>query len=701
MARIPRFRVARSTLGTAVGVAGITKRLLFAGSKPKRSLRTAKPHERLDELKPGVNIFGRILRPLVVVAFALTVWLSQLWFGGSGWFIAFLVGFGIVWTHFVTFKGWLVISDAPYDDRWRFWPRQILRRRAVEIVMLLVAVLVAAMDILGLHDIANWLTPIGLLAGIIGGFNLGRWYVRDVRERYELLSEYLVERLEHLPGSDEIRAVLSSAFGPSNLPNLQALAESMFMTITDYTLTSPSDRSALFSPVDSRDLELLHAGANRLGKPVYEFWVENEWVENDEEDSHLFPERIEKVTVYRNPVDPGKLTAADREKYGRALIAVYPKASNGWRIEDAQDSQTLVLHYGKPLALPGIVRMSEVVTGYDPTLWNRIDIGKDAEGQLRGIDLIAGPHSLVVGPTGSGKTMVLLMIAAQAMARGHEVIVVDPMKSAVDFAPVRSRLKMTVTTESDAAQVLVRVYAEVKRRKDLLVAGDKGRWDRLPEDVREREGIRPITVVVDEYTSLILPLEMSKELAKQLPAEDVEEIEEANAAKAIIRNYIGKLAREARFVGVHLAIAAQRPDAAIFGGEFRAQLSSAILAVAPSQPPKPETSRMVFPDASTEIAQIVQDLDSGIPGLAIIGAEGGTVSGIRVGFSPDDEIDPFLTSIGIPPAPDPWTLDAQFDAQAKVAQLSTDSTPVAASVDSAAKDEAFKVQKPSPFDRWR
>ena len=142
-------------------------------------------------------------------------------------------------------------------------------------------------------------------------------------------------------------------------------------------------------------------------------------------------------------------------------------------------------------------------------------------------------------------------------------------------------------------------------------------------------------------------------MEKVLSPEKLEESYAANAAKANILFYAGKIAREARFVGVHLAIATQRPDAKYLEGEFRSNLTSGAVLVKPKAPPAPETLRMVFPGTSTEASAVVEALDNGSKGLALVAAEGGSVSGIKVGFAEAYEIPTILEELGIS-KPDQW-----------------------------------------------
>lgn len=135
-----------------------------------------------------------------------------------------------------------------------------------------------------------------------------------------------------------------------------------------------------------------------------------------------------------------------------------------------------------------------------------------------------------------------------------------------------------------------------------------------------------------------------------------------NADKAVILALVGKIARECRFVGIHLAIAMQRPDASLLTGfgEIRSNLSSAIQLVKPGSLPAQETLRMVFPgDQTQRAADTIMELDDGrSKGLATIAAEGGEVVGFRVAFGVPSEIPAMLERLAVPRVT-PWEIKAE------------------------------------------
>ncbi|SDO00275.1 FtsK/SpoIIIE family protein [Cryobacterium flavum] len=370
---------------------------------------------------------------------------------------------------------------------------------------------------------------------------------------------------------------------------------------------------------------------------------------------HATEHRIETVSIMRAPslgVDAEK-----RLTLWKNLIAAIPGGSNGWRIDDDPITGRVVLTYGGRLALRPSVSMAEMLPEtLDPDDWARLPLGVGPDGEVVSINLKAGPHTIVAGPTGSGKTVALLQIMASAIARGHQVVLIDPTKGGLDFLQIRQLTVAWATESLEAAQAAMEaIYAEVGRRKAILQEHGEVKWSDLSPEVRERENVHPVLIVIDEFGSLVLGEDVPKGLPKDSPY--VVEAETKNAAKSIIRTLTGRIAREARFAGLHLALGIQRPDASILGGELRSNLTSAVQLAPPGKPISREAMTMLIPGDQAPIAsQTLADLDDGkSPGLAVVAADGGGVAGFRVAYAPAREIPVLLERLGAP-LPKQWTI---------------------------------------------
>jgi S-DNA-T family DNA segregation ATPase FtsK/SpoIIIE len=220
--------------------------------------------------------------------------------------------------------------------------------------------------------------------------------------------------------------------------------------------------------------------------------------------------------------------------------------------------------------LPASVRLLDLL-GLDPpepaaiqALWRRgrttaIPIGRDADRPFL-LDLAQGPHMLVGGTTGAGKSELLQTIVASLAANNRPdqmVFVLIDYKGGAAFRGCDG-LPHTVgmVTDLDATSVeraLVSLRAELQRRKAVLDAADKPDILRYWDWLGDRRGVDPLprlVLVVDEF----------KVMADALP----------DQLKALV-----DIAAQGRSLGVHLILATQRPAGAVTG-DMRANVNLSI-----------------------------------------------------------------------------------------------------------------------------
>ncbi len=230
---------------------------------------------------------------------------------------------------------------------------------------------------------------------------------------------------------------------------------------------------------------------------------------------------------------------------------------SGWTVELDHHTGTVTMRSGVAINLPSTASYAWSVI--DDGSWGEIPFGTDGFGRPVIADLSANPHVLVVGKTGSGKSIQLEAFIYSALVHGFEIAICDPTKRGLDFRWARPYVRPDgwgCQTYSDALTVIRGCYDEGKRRLDVLDSLDCPKWTALTPAQRTQHGIKPIMVVVDEGTSLA----KLEPVMKTLPPDDPEraEAEELNADKSRIMAIIGKIARELRFVGVHLVFGTQR-----------------------------------------------------------------------------------------------------------------------------------------------
>ncbi|MGA3183115.1 MAG: FtsK/SpoIIIE domain-containing protein [Candidatus Dormibacteria bacterium] len=228
--------------------------------------------------------------------------------------------------------------------------------------------------------------------------------------------------------------------------------------------------------------------------------------------------------------------------------------------------------------LPASVRLLELL-GIDPpapagieSLWRAgrttgIPIGRDADGPFL-LDLAQGPHLLVGGTTGAGKSELLQTIVASLAAHNRPdqmvFVLIDYKGGAAFRGCVDLPHTVGMVTDLDTASVeraLVSLRAELQRRKAVLDAADQPDILRYWAAIGGGRGADPLprlVLVVDEF----------KTMAEAMPEQ----------LKALV-----DIAAQGRSLGVHLILATQRPAGAVTG-DMRANVNLSIcLRVATTQ----------------------------------------------------------------------------------------------------------------------
>ena len=239
-------------------------------------------------------------------------------------------------------------------------------------------------------------------------------------------------------------------------------------------------------------------------------------------------------------------TPADLDAAARAATAVLPTSDPG-----AAD----VIDPG----LPGVVPLADLLDGVDPARrwadaagW-QVPLGVDATGTPVTLDLVAdGPHLLVAGTTGSGKSELLQsLVLGLALSRSPA----DLALALVDFKGGASfgrcaDLPHVVGQVTDlepglAGRALAGLRAELHRRERVLAERRAASLDDAPPGTLPR-----LVVVIDEFRAL------ADDLPDFLPG-------------------LLRIAAQGRSLGVHLVLATQRPSGAV-STDVRANVSARV-----------------------------------------------------------------------------------------------------------------------------
>ena len=206
---------------------------------------------------------------------------------------------------------------------------------------------------------------------------------------------------------------------------------------------------------------------------------------------------------------------------------------------------------GGASAVPATVQLAEVVVSFDPEViaanWAggggdqapSATIGRAGDGTVA-IDLVRdGPHALIAGTTGAGKSELLrtlvVVLAANVSPSHLNFVLVDFKGGATFDACERLPHCVGVVTDLDeglAHRAIVSLEAEIRRRERLL--RDVRADDLTVYRRNATEPLARLVVVVDEFATL----------AKELPD--------------VLTALVG-IAQRGRSLGIHLLLATQRP----------------------------------------------------------------------------------------------------------------------------------------------
>lgn len=220
-----------------------------------------------------------------------------------------------------------------------------------------------------------------------------------------------------------------------------------------------------------------------------------------------------------------------------------PQASRAWaedlarRLAAAQRRDGLA----DVVALRDLVDVAAVRSRWDRARGLAAPIGLQQGGEAW-LDLAQGPHALVAGTTGAGKSellQTLVLSLALHHPPEHLALVLIDFKGGAGLGPCRDLPhvlgEVTDLDPAAADRALAGVRAELRRREGLLADAGVSDLDQL----RERGDAPPrLVVVVDELRAL------REDLPDVLPA-------------------LVRLAAQGRSLGIHLVLATQRPAGAL------------------------------------------------------------------------------------------------------------------------------------------
>lgn len=170
------------------------------------------------------------------------------------------------------------------------------------------------------------------------------------------------------------------------------------------------------------------------------------------------------------------------------------------------------------------------------------------------IDFVGQAFGMVAGTPGSGKSVTLNACIAGALAAGSELCIIDIPAKAVDFMWCKQYVRpggWGCDSAEAAVAVLSMIYEEGSRRAKILA--DRGVVNWL--DIPEKERFKPILIVIDEVSGLLVTDKMPTGIPKDHPL--ALEIAQTNLMRVSLASYISKIIAELRFVGMRMILSTQ------------------------------------------------------------------------------------------------------------------------------------------------
>ena len=188
-------------------------------------------------------------------------------------------------------------------------------------------------------------------------------------------------------------------------------------------------------------------------------------------------------------------------------------------------------------------------------------LGKTITGDSIIIDLAGAPHLLIAGTTGSGKSVCVNSLICSVLytktPREVRMLLVDPkMVELSMYNNIGHLLTPVITDPKKAIKAMAYCVHEMERRMSMFSRLGVRKIEEYNEKVKEKNMLREplpyIMVIVDEFADLMMVV--GKEL----------------------ESYIKRITAVARFTGIHLVLATQRPSADVITGIIKSNMPSQI-----------------------------------------------------------------------------------------------------------------------------
>ncbi len=189
-----------------------------------------------------------------------------------------------------------------------------------------------------------------------------------------------------------------------------------------------------------------------------------------------------------------------------------------------------------------------------------IAMGQDTSGAEVVTDLVAAPHMLVCGATGTGKsTFMNALLVSLLMQHGPDTLnlmLVDPKQiELTQFSGLPHLIGKVATSPAEVPTMLLWLIMEMESRYAefrRVAARDIAAYNRLAKERRSVGALPYIVLVIDELADLML------------------------IGDDTIEQRICRLAQKSRATGIHIVLATQRPSVDVVTGSIKANFPARV-----------------------------------------------------------------------------------------------------------------------------
>jgi hypothetical protein len=507
---------------------------------------------------------------------------------------------------------------------------------------------------------------------------------RNTRDLYRRTNGLVIaERTELYPGTDERPSIvwtLPPTFDEKKMPALQELASSHGYTVVRRDLAS-SIKTAKVSPVSNIEAAIYARAATLLKINIWDLDMAFVWKELDDGTW-----RIDQVQVFNVPV--AGLTPEKRRETWRALVSAIPDGSDGWKIQDDQQTGVATLRYGEPLRLPENDTTRELVAisdlSSDPMAWARVPYGIKTDGTKLIHYLPSVPHLLVAGKPGTGKSAFARHILATRLALGHQVAIFDHAKKAAFAKGFREYALMWATENRAIANGLAFLREEGARRYTIIRQLGYENWYDLSPKQRLEHGIAPITVFFDELENALDSSGIDVRATAEIYGKDSPQVlAESKKLRAIafIYKYLAQIGKVDRAAGLYLVVLTQFPYQEILKG-IRNPLGMVVQLAATGVTLKSNEVQPALGPDTTEGIELLTKFTTPHDGAKDIVGVGVMQDSVEGGLSPFktpwlalNDVQPFLDGMGVQTV-SPWRFTDQLGIGLRAEETPDHRTPV-------------------------